>query len=1391
MKKIFTLFAFIIYSSISFSQNITVASNGSICDFMAGTYVRQALDFNGKPSYVYFSPITGTAFLIRFTLDSKWRLYEDAIGVTPNYFYNNSVGLIPPCTGWIAQNPGVSGCTGSNSDIIVSGPGCGGSTLITFIGTTNTLWNVASNWDLNRLPNAYDDVVINNQIVKADNASTLIEINSLTISGTSADLQNGNAPQIKINNGLFWSAGKISESIETLGTASTLTGGLKTYGTSTANVWTNSGTITWSGGDLFLNGNVNNTGFFNMYNSPVFYLMDGNFSSVPTFTNSGTFRHQSNLFNHDIRTIKFLNTGTVECSGPSNLAPYNLDNQGSIVINAGSSFYAFGGNLKTGTVVTGTGTLAIGAAKLDLPLTLTTNKASFSPGNGGTGSLTSSNEVRIGSGSVVSFPLTIMPAGTLIRSGTGTTTISSTVENNGTTTWTNGNIQLSNGIFRNNGMLDINVPNTVSMSQAAGTTNEFTNCGTIKNQATTNINIPLQTCATAGISVITGTGTLQLPSPSVLNVNGFVRPGNSPGELTIDAPITSTADAVYEMEIAGNSADKLSSTGNIGLDGTLKISLSTPTAGDYILFDGLTSSGSFTSVQYSLNGGAFSTTPPTGYSIAYNNAQGTVTLTVAPVTGVTCTWHGNHNTDWFDISNWDTGTIPTSIDDVIIGNVLTTTILANMPINIKSLTITKKITLTGSAGATLTTGSITHNVVSNGDVLSTITGFTNVTVSTITLNGLARDNALYLTVQNATINDVVNMNTQDLRLTGTVNLNNGCTFIGNDPGGGVEFNKVTANVNHALIISSSATFDGIFQGTGSITINENNTTYRFGLDAAPNVINVPLTINLPPTTYSEYIIMRKVVFEKDVTLNAAYQHPDINAETFVIYSRETTQLLPLEFKAKLTCNRTFFIEGNSSENFVKFTNATLDLTTANTKMNIMATTSVNNSTFNGHLNIYVNANISGSTFNNDLELGSIYYSSPFDPFYTFTFNGTTTVKGILKWTKGIIALSGINSQLLLPLNSTFSINKAIDFSNSTNGTINNLGINTSINICGTLDIQTPATIGVPVIFCNSGKMQGVGSIVFLAPCTLNGIVAPNHSPGILNINNPLVASTPITTTFEMEITGGYDDPATPFDDQDNDQLTTNGNLLLAGNLKLILTNPVVGNYTIFNSTGGSVLGFNSLLVTYSVNGGAFTATTPPNITIQVTPNSIVVIVTGSVLPVELLTFKAQNTEGGNLLTWQTASEVNTSNFDIERSFDGQIFEKIGNIKAEGKAASYNYIDKYPLSTTNYYRLKINDLDGKTDYSKVITLSQKAHGLTAKAYPNPAKDVLTVAIEVETKSDVTIELKDILGRTIWQSKAENTEGSLSLPIPLTDIANGTYFLKVSNGLTTIQQKIVKN
>ena len=172
------------------------------------------------------------------------------------------------------------------------------------------------------------------------------------------------------------------------------------------------------------------------------------------------------------------------------------------------------------------------------------------------------------------------------------------------------------------------------------------------------------------------------------------------------------------------------------------------------------------------------------------------------------------------------------------------------------------------------------------------------------------------------------------------------------------------------------------------------------------------------------------------------------------------------------------------------------------------------------------------------------------------------------------------------------------------------------------------------------------------------------------------------------------------------------------------------------------------------------------------------------LPVELLSFQAQNTKNGNLLTWQTASEVNSSHFDIERSLNGTIFQKIDEVKAQGKAANYQYLDKTPLSGTTYYRLKTHDVDDKTDYSKIISVSLNS-GSKVKIYPNPAQNSLT--IDLGDIKQATIQLTDVLGRVVLQKEGQSDQ----VIFDMSNLESGVYLTEVKAKGVLIQEKVIKN
>lgn len=154
----------------------------------------------------------------------------------------------------------------------------------------------------------------------------------------------------------------------------------------------------------------------------------------------------------------------------------------------------------------------------------------------------------------------------------------------------------------------------------------------------------------------------------------------------------------------------------------------------------------------------------------------------------------------------------------------------------------------------------------------------------------------------------------------------------------------------------------------------------------------------------------------------------------------------------------------------------------------------------------------------------------------------------------------------------------------------------------------------------------------------------------------------------------------------------------------------------------------------------------------------------SVLPVELLSFTGQNmelrnpatgaTDWGNLLTWKTAEEKNGRDFEIERSIDATFFTKMGATKAIGSNTTYTFKDDSQRSPVSFYRLKINDLDGKSDYSKVIALQNQGYFKAQKWAITPSVITQNTPVRIhapESAGMLHLSLFDLSGRLILQKQ----------------------------------------
>ena len=176
------------------------------------------------------------------------------------------------------------------------------------------------------------------------------------------------------------------------------------------------------------------------------------------------------------------------------------------------------------------------------------------------------------------------------------------------------------------------------------------------------------------------------------------------------------------------------------------------------------------------------------------------------------------------------------------------------------------------------------------------------------------------------------------------------------------------------------------------------------------------------------------------------------------------------------------------------------------------------------------------------------------------------------------------------------------------------------------------------------------------------------------------------------------------------------------------------------------------------------------------------------LPVKLIDFTAKATDRAVVLTWKTASELNSEKFLIERSTDGKSFESIGVVASKGTTtnlSTYSYQDEQPAKGYNYYRLKQLDFNGDFEYSEIKSVKFDLMIAAAKLsiYPNPVSSSFRLSNTEQLAKFV--EVYDFSGKQL--AKISNLANEFSLPVQLN---SGMYLVKVVyQNNTTSQHKIV--
>jgi hypothetical protein len=228
-----------------------------------------------------------------------------------------------------------------------------------------------------------------------------------------------------------------------------------------------------------------------------------------------------------------------------------------------------------------------------------------------------------------------------------------------------------------------------------------------------------------------------------------------------------------------------------------------------------------------------------------------------------------------------------------------------------------------------------------------------------------------------------------------------------------------------------------------------------------------------------------------------------------------------------------------------------------------------------------------------------------------------------------------------------------------------------------------------------------------------------------------------------------------------------------------------GTYSTAPTVGGVLTPHSSYNSTPSSNmncGGSFAhACSNPNLYGPSSLSSAGTVAGATTLPIILEGFTAElNSNKTAELNWNTAQESNSSHFTIQRSVDGNAWIVIGEVAAKGNSSlpsDYSFTDENPSAGTNYYRLMMVDLDGKSTFSGIRVIHSSSLVNQVSLFPNPAHDYVNVSLGAGSTTEVTVRLINQSGQVLQEKKAVSGNGAL-LSFPVQQYATGLYILSVT-------------
>jgi hypothetical protein len=173
------------------------------------------------------------------------------------------------------------------------------------------------------------------------------------------------------------------------------------------------------------------------------------------------------------------------------------------------------------------------------------------------------------------------------------------------------------------------------------------------------------------------------------------------------------------------------------------------------------------------------------------------------------------------------------------------------------------------------------------------------------------------------------------------------------------------------------------------------------------------------------------------------------------------------------------------------------------------------------------------------------------------------------------------------------------------------------------------------------------------------------------------------------------------------------------------------------------------------------------------------LIVSSSLPVDLVWFKAAlQTPNSVAIRWQTASELNSQSFIVEKSQTIDGFEAVAVLNAKGNSSqlnTYELEDNNPNIGQNYYRLKSLDLDGSYSYSRPVAVWVENPSELVTVYPNPSEQ-RQFNVQLSNAQNANFAMSNTLGQGVLIKTQVKNENTIQVICPAST-PSGNYLLMI--------------